>query len=216
MKTRRPTARDRIVRQAMRLFAERGYERTTIPEIQAAAGLAPGSGALYKHFASKEDVLRAGIEPFLSEAQQARSRLDDTNSPLSEALGFIARQTLEILAEGQDELRIFWRDLEQFPKLQSKVRRDVMQKSYRSLADWLRDRVEKKDVREHDSDAVSAVLLGSLTMFRVFEALWGEKTIPVDDDRFLKAWCDVALHGLTIAGLPSTPRPVSPAKSRRR
>src|SRR3712207_7446858 len=65
-KPKRSTAKERILREAMRLFAERGYERTSIADIQAAAGLAPGSGALYKHFPSKEAVLAAGLDEFMA------------------------------------------------------------------------------------------------------------------------------------------------------
>ncbi|MEU7070158.1 ScbR family autoregulator-binding transcription factor [Streptomyces narbonensis] len=49
IKTRRA-----ILEAAATVFAERGYERTTIGEILARAGVT--KGALYFHFASKEDV----------------------------------------------------------------------------------------------------------------------------------------------------------------
>ncbi len=45
----------------MHLFAEQGYEATTIAQIEAASGLSAGSGALYRHFASKQEILMAGI-----------------------------------------------------------------------------------------------------------------------------------------------------------
>jgi AcrR family transcriptional regulator len=46
--------RERIVTEAMRLFAERGYRGTTVWDIEEAAGLAPRAGGLYKHFRSKQ------------------------------------------------------------------------------------------------------------------------------------------------------------------
>ncbi|MGH9208726.1 MAG: TetR/AcrR family transcriptional regulator, partial [Acidimicrobiales bacterium] len=39
--------RERLVTEAMRLFGEQGYKATSVAQIEAAAGLAPGSGALY-------------------------------------------------------------------------------------------------------------------------------------------------------------------------
>ena len=63
MTPRRSDAADRILREAMRLFAERGYERTTVPDIQEAAGLAPGSGAMYKHYPSKDAVQEPEYRP---------------------------------------------------------------------------------------------------------------------------------------------------------
>ncbi|HEX2436247.1 MAG TPA: helix-turn-helix domain-containing protein, partial [Solirubrobacterales bacterium] len=56
---------ERILDAAMQLFAERGYRGTSVGEIERAAGLAPRSGALYKHFEGKEDVLERAIERHL-------------------------------------------------------------------------------------------------------------------------------------------------------
>src|SRR3954451_22438066 len=54
--------RERILAAARRLFAEQGYKGTSVGQIEAAAGLSPRSGGLYKHFASKEALLRAVME----------------------------------------------------------------------------------------------------------------------------------------------------------
>jgi AcrR family transcriptional regulator len=51
--------RARIVKESARLFAEQGFGATTIVQIEEAVGLSPGSGALYRHFASKQDILYA-------------------------------------------------------------------------------------------------------------------------------------------------------------
>ena len=56
--------RGRIVAAAERLFAERGYSGVSMPAIAAAAGIT--AGAIYKHFASKEQlfftVVRRAVE----------------------------------------------------------------------------------------------------------------------------------------------------------
>lgn len=54
--------RERLVTEAMRLFSTHGYQATSISQIECAAGLTPGSGALYHHFKSKESLLQAGID----------------------------------------------------------------------------------------------------------------------------------------------------------
>src|SRR5215207_3334626 len=117
MTTRRSAAADRILREAMRLFAERGYERTSVPDIQAAAGLAPGSGAMYKHYPSKEAVLREGMERFARTSTEARGGLHDVDAPPLQAIGVLVRQALAVLALERDELRVAWRELEHFPDL---------------------------------------------------------------------------------------------------
>jgi AcrR family transcriptional regulator len=54
-RTRNGTRRDEILDAASRLFAERGYHGVSIDDIGAAVGMS-GPG-IYRHFASKEDVL---------------------------------------------------------------------------------------------------------------------------------------------------------------
>ena len=49
------TTRERILASAERLFAERGFERVSMPAIAKASGVT--AGAIYKHFASKADLL---------------------------------------------------------------------------------------------------------------------------------------------------------------
>jgi len=55
-------AEERILREAMRLFWEKGYHGTSIDDITRAAGLT--KGALYWHYNSKEDLLRRIIAEY--------------------------------------------------------------------------------------------------------------------------------------------------------
>ena len=51
----RPRTRDRVLREAARLFARHGFHGTTIEDLGAACGIS--GPALYKHFSSKDEVL---------------------------------------------------------------------------------------------------------------------------------------------------------------
>src|SRR5277367_4707455 len=51
--------RDRLLRAAADVFAERGYDGTRVVDIAAAAGVSPG--ALYAHFGSKAELLVAAL-----------------------------------------------------------------------------------------------------------------------------------------------------------
>ncbi|MFO0447460.1 MAG: TetR/AcrR family transcriptional regulator [Pseudomonadota bacterium] len=76
--------RGKLLSAAARLFRQRGFERTTVREIAAAAGIQ--SGSLFHHFASKEDILKAvmieviryntaRMEATLAAAPDTRARL---------------------------------------------------------------------------------------------------------------------------------------------
>ena len=49
------STRERILASAARLFAERGFERSSMPAIARASGIT--AGAIYKHFSSKGELL---------------------------------------------------------------------------------------------------------------------------------------------------------------
>jgi AcrR family transcriptional regulator len=190
------SVRERILFEATRLFAERSYERTSVADVHEAAGLTRGSGALYKHFLSKEALLTEIVERFVAEAQAGQTTLRDLTSASDVNLSWIVENTLEKLALNRYALRIFWRDLDPFPALKAKVQKDVTQSTYLVMADWLAERQRRGELRAHDAEAVAAIVIGSITMFRVFEALWGERAIPVSDQRFADAWRDVLSHAL--------------------
>ena len=51
---------DRILKEASRLFRERGFENVTVGEVMKAAGLT--HGAFYAHFGSKQDLQLATVD----------------------------------------------------------------------------------------------------------------------------------------------------------
>src|SRR5260370_17175763 len=55
-----PDARGRLAKAAMELYAERGFEQTTVAEIAVRAGLTERT--FFRHFADKREVLFYGME----------------------------------------------------------------------------------------------------------------------------------------------------------
>jgi len=55
-----PDARGRLAKAAMTLYAEQGFEQTTVAEIAARAGLTERT--FFRHFADKREVLFYGLE----------------------------------------------------------------------------------------------------------------------------------------------------------
>jgi len=72
-----------LVDVAQRLFLERGYERTTVNDVIAAAGVS--KGAFYHHFRAKEDLLEAIAERFARQSLKAMSAV--SGDPALNALG---------------------------------------------------------------------------------------------------------------------------------
>lgn len=76
-----PNARERLVRAAVELFAEQGYEATTVNEIaERAGGLTKTT--FFRHFTDKREVLFAGQEIHSRIAAEAIAEAPESTTPL--------------------------------------------------------------------------------------------------------------------------------------
>jgi AcrR family transcriptional regulator len=110
--------RDRVLQHAMHLFAQQGYEATTVAQIEAASGLSAGSGAMYRHFKSKQDILIAGVADIRAriEANRAAAKVIGTVSAkpksdveLTQQLRFMHALTLRGMESSRDLMLIMMR-----------------------------------------------------------------------------------------------------------
>jgi len=190
-------AGERLLAAAMHLFSEKGYAGATVGEIQEAAGLTFGSGALYKHFPSKEAVLTEGVDRFVETARNERRQLAGlADQPVGDALRTIAEAVMASFTRDSDVLRIVWRDLDAFPDLQEKVRTERIRATYDDFAAWLKHQAEMGNLRSHDSEAVAAVALSSLVFFRLLNSLMHDSPGGIDEGRFVDTWTRVFLDAL--------------------
>jgi AcrR family transcriptional regulator len=79
--------RQRLLAEAQRLFRERGYAATSLEQIAEAAEVT--KGAIYGHFASKEDLMLSAIEA--APAPDYSTTLNDQSRPLRERLAEFGR-----------------------------------------------------------------------------------------------------------------------------
>ncbi len=114
-------ARGRLLREAARLFREKGYERTTVRDLAAAVGIQ--SGSLFHHFRSKEEILKAVMvetihlnTALMREAMAAestsqgrlralvRSELESINGQTGEAMAVLVFEWRSLSAPAQQEV----------------------------------------------------------------------------------------------------------------
>lgn len=79
--------REAILAEAGRLFAERGYEWTTVARIASAAGLS--SGSVFYYFDGKQALFRAIFEQDLPRAEALIRRHEETEDPLASVLDVV-------------------------------------------------------------------------------------------------------------------------------
>ena len=185
------TTRDRIVTAAIRLFAERGYRGTTVGDIEAAAGLSPRAGGLYKHFASKEELLEAGIERHVSELEAMRPALE--TMPLDDLRGgleLVGRWTLSELAEEMPLMKIVQKDGDQYPELVAEVHERIVARGHREAEDVVR-RVLGESTDGARAAALAALALHSLVGYRLEQTMFGAGRGEVSEDDLIETWVDL-------------------------
>ncbi|MER5889646.1 helix-turn-helix domain-containing protein [Streptomyces sp. NPDC001941] len=97
-----PNARGRLLEAAMELFAERGYEQTTVGEIAKRAGLTERT--FFRHYADKREVLFGGAQEMRELFTRTLAGLPASAGPM-EAVG----ATLAAVAEGFRDRHAFAR-----------------------------------------------------------------------------------------------------------
>ncbi len=161
-----PTARDRLITAALTLFAENGYARTTVGEIEATAGFTPRGGTLYKHFASKDELLQAVLDRHTRDVTGRRSIVELL------PLGDLHAETVLVMRYLSGE-RTSHRELQapiekegaHYPFLAQRFWDDIAEPGYRSGANVLDRQLNDDGDRRWDAEAVAVVLVGAIVNY---------------------------------------------------
>jgi AcrR family transcriptional regulator len=107
--------RDRIAREALRLFAERGYDETTLADIADAADVAPRT--IFAYFESKEDIV---LCKELTILDTLKTKLDER--PAGTTTVDAIREFLSTIEPPDDEARLRKQIFSSNPSLQMSMR----------------------------------------------------------------------------------------------
>ncbi len=194
--------RERLVTEAMRLFSAKGFEATSVSQIEAAAGLAAGSGALYRHFKSKDAVLDAGIDRQLDRRRAMRdiralfAGLGDLHSELT----VLGRYLLSVIDEEIQLLQIAART----PAGQS-ARLDTAYAALvdglnAELADWIT--AWAPNLTQPQCKVLAALGINAILGARFATSLFHQPAARIPDDQYISEW--TAVLTVRIQSLPTS------------
>lgn len=103
------TARERVLSTAVELFAEQGYDGTSVSQVIEKAGLT--KGGFYHHFASKEDLLYEVYGNLITRQLEAMDAILARKLPPAEALRLLILDLVESTAASARRALVFWREL---------------------------------------------------------------------------------------------------------
>jgi AcrR family transcriptional regulator len=180
--------RERLVTEAMRLFGAQGYQGTSVAQIEEAAGLAPGSGALYHHFKSKEELLEAGIDRQLDR----RSAMRDIRSlfaglgDLRIELTMLGRYMLTVLDDETQMLNVASQVPADLSKRLTTAYAALFEGLYAELADWVRGWAP--GISKRDANTIAAAGVNALYGKRAAGTFLKRSKSDLPDEQYIAEW----------------------------
>ena len=201
--------RERLLDAALELFAERGYSRTSIGEIEAAAGLVPRSGGMYRHFRNKEALLRAAVEREIGSTDQLAAELGAGIGLAQSGLSETDRDPRTMLTAGigvsflivgpQVRLRrIFASEDPVLDELSLRFR-DVVSQTRGTVAATFA-RIAAQTGRTVDTEALAVFTAAAITQYVEDQSSRLQVDLGVTEERFKATLIDTLLAALGASG----------------
>jgi AcrR family transcriptional regulator len=186
----RDARREQILAAAKRCFLRDGFHETSMQDLFAESGLS--SGAVYRYFPSKEDMIAAIAEENLRDMAALIHAL--ATSRHSEGLGAALAEVLEAVRakDAQSELGamavLVWSEALRTPALAKQF--DVILGQMRAdLADVVREHQARDGLpREANTDALTALLMGIVPGFILQLAMFGDEAVAGVPDAARALW----------------------------
>ncbi len=121
------SARGRLLREAARLFRDKGYERTTVRDLAAAVGIQ--SGSLFHHFRTKEEILKAVmVETIRLNTAVMQAAMDAADSSREKLRALVSAELESINGQTGEAMAVLvyeWRSLSETSQAEVLKLRDI-------------------------------------------------------------------------------------------
>lgn len=187
-------ARRRLLLAGRELFGENGYAKVRVLDITAAAGLS--SGAFYRYFTDRRDLLLALLEELTEEAFGFARAPWDVEHPRDSVL--VGTQRYFEFYERNSALMGVIVELAQTDPDVREIWRRSRTAFYQRIAKALVRGVKGGTIREDVDLEVAAELLGSMTEFYAFQryVLKGDALAPVSVEEAARTLTEIWSSGM--------------------
>jgi AcrR family transcriptional regulator len=186
--------RTAILEAALRVWAKRGFDGTSVAEVAREAGLTKGT--LYLYFPSKQSLLEEALRRYSLrpdvEAGLARLR----GLPLGDVVRGLVAVTWRGLEARRELAGVLLRELPNHPEEARRFLEQVILPLNRLLADYLREVLPPERAARLDPVVAARSLLGMVLVFFVSqEVLGGAELLPIPEERILATIAELFLRG---------------------
>lgn len=151
--------RKQLIDTALKLFAEKGVDHTSVKDIATEAGVA--QGLLYHYFRSKDELLYAIISLYNPLTEMSAILTGAEPCPAREVLMQVATRAYELIAERKSIALIILREMVVRPELQQGIRM-LQSVSIGLFTRYLNARIAAGELRPHDPEVTARMLVGSI------------------------------------------------------
>ncbi len=145
--------RSRLRELALQMFAEQGYEKTSLREIAERLGVT--KAALYYYFKSKEDIVRSLVEDYMAEIDELIA-WGKAQPRSSASRAEIVRRYLDIVTNGTAVFRLLHQNQAAVSSLAAGKERGAL---FRERLDALVDLLSAPDAPVHDQVRAASCLM---------------------------------------------------------
>ncbi|WP_139979623.1 TetR/AcrR family transcriptional regulator [Nocardioides litoris] len=194
-----------VLRRAIALFNERGYDATSVADLARDLGIS--KSAVFHHVSSKEDLLAAALDEALdglSAAIDAAAEHAEDDATAYQRLRATVEESVRILAAHLPAVTLLLRVRGNSPVEQDALRRRRVIDE--KLAVLVREAVAAGDLRaDLDPEVISRLLFGTVNSL----VEWYRPGGPITPDRLAAAVTAMTFDGLTstvaeVRGAPAT------------
>lgn len=192
--------RAEILKAARQVFAQHGYDGTSIREIAGTAGV--NTAMIYYHFSDKADLYRSVLAAAFTKLQKV---WDDeiflSAAPAREKIARYVEGFIRFEQDNQELRRIFSMDFTALGENAKWVADQFFSESYEKLVRIIKDGVRNGEIRKVDSTFVIMALIGTVAhtfMFRpIAEYVTGAK-LDLSPSRFGSFLTGLFFDGISI------------------
>ena len=182
----------KIFETSMKLFAEKGYEATSIEEITATVGVAKGT--LYYHFSSKEEIFNFLVEEGIKLLQNSVDIKTAKRNNYIDKIKAIVLIQIKIVAKYEDIITIilsqFWGNEERHKKLQNLVYEYIGQ-----IEKIVQQGIEKGEIKNGDARAIASEIYGLICSTLIYKK---REEVDMDIMKLYHEYENTVVNGLRI------------------
>ncbi len=215
---RRKEARPQeLLDAALALFVEKGFAATRAEEVAERAGVSKGT--LYLYYPSKEELLKAVIEQFVSaRIQQTAQEVEQYQGPMAPLLTETLVQWWQAMAASpaSGTFKLMIGEARNFPEIAEFYVREVIEPGHQLVGRILERGIRTGEFRAVDVESAAHSLLLPMVMVCTNQHAFGACTSHViDAPRFIADHVRLVVRGLLRSPAEPPPRIAAPPRRRK-